>query len=330
MRAIVLVAPVRGLALVALVTGAFAPSLARADEPTPSPAPAAASNAELPPLPSRASPDVVTEETEGRHAIDRTWLYADDARIPLPLTVVAIGTTSYTDVGASPFRIAAVTVPTKYAAFDANTGQPGVMFAVGGELGLFPRVSIMALGELGLDGENGTNGGAIAGVRVQAFPSSWKHLHMVLSGGYLRESWEGPIFDDDTGKWTPGNPNGDNGMWFQAAISGDVGRLRLVGNLHAEHVFSDGRDPLDIMVNLGASYRVVGGFRAGVEWVGQDLEETFSPGAEGGARMFFGPQASQQLLDNRLTLAIGPAVGVSQAQGEAPTFLGRFSAAYGF
>jgi hypothetical protein len=283
--------------------------------------------ADAPPAPD---PDVVRSEGESPRAIDRTWLYADDARIPAPLTVIGMSSTSYTDVGSSPFRVAAVTVPTKYTAFDANTAQPGVMFAVGGEVGLFSRVSIVALGELGLDGENGTNGGAIAGVRLRVSPSSWTHLHMVVSAGYLRESWEGPVFDDDTGKWNPGHPNGDNGMWFQAAVSGDLGRLRLVGNVHAEHVFADGRDPLDVMVNLGAAYRVIGGFRAGVEWVGQDLEETFSPGAEGGARMFFGPMASEQLLDNRLTLALGPALGLSQATGEAPNFVGRFSAAYGF
>jgi hypothetical protein len=285
------------------------------------------------PMAARAdppNPDVLTPGEEGQHSIDRTWLYADDARVPNPLTVVAMTNTSYTNVGSSPFRISAVTVPTRYTAFDANTAQPGVMFAVGGELGLFPRVSVMALGELGVDGENGANGGAIAAIRVQVFPSSWSQLHFVLSGGYLRESWEGPIYDDDTGKWSPGNPNGDNGMWFQAALSGDIGRLRLVGNFHGEHVFAEGRDPLDVMVDLGASCRFAGPFRAGVEWVGQDLEETFSPGAEGGARMFFGPTASLQLLGNRLTIVAGPSVGFSQAPGEAPNFIGRVAASYGF
>jgi len=298
------------LALVSIV--ALAPSVARADDPPPPP------------------PDVVVADTDDRHAIDRTWLYADDARVPAPLTLIAMTRTSYTDVGTSPFRIASVVVPTRYSAFDGNTAQPGVMVSVGGELGLFPRVSVMALGDLGLGGENGTTGGAIVGMRFQVSPSTWTHLHIVASAGYLRESWEGPIFDDDTGKWNPGNPNGDNGMWFQGAISGDIGRVRLVGNLNAEHVFADGRDPLDVMVDLGATYRLVGDFRAGVEWVGQDLEETFSPGAEGGARMFVGPIASLQLFRDRLSLVGGPALGISQATGEAPSFVGRAALAYGF
>lgn len=276
------------------------------------------------------NPDVVTPEASRSHAIDRTWLYADDGRVADPLTVIATASSSYTDVGSSPFRIASVTVPTKYTAFDANTAQPGAMFSVGGELGILPHVSVMALGQLGVAGENGTGGGAIAGLRVQVLPSSWKHLHLTLSGGYLRESWEGPVFNDDTGKWNPGNPNGDNGMWLQAAISGDVGRLRLVGNVHGEHVFADGRDPLDVMVDVGATYRVAGAFRAGAEWVGQDLEEAFTPGAEGGARMFVGPIASLQLLQDRLTLVAGPAIGFSQAYQQAPNFIGRIAASYGF
>ena len=84
-----------------------------------------------------ASPDMPTESSEGRHAIDRTWLYADDARIPAPMTVVATTSTSYTNVGSSPFRVDGVSLPTKYSAFDSNTAQPGVMFAVGGSSGSF-------------------------------------------------------------------------------------------------------------------------------------------------------------------------------------------------
>ncbi len=276
------------------------------------------------------NPDVVTSGATQHHAIDRTWLYADDGRVADPLTVIATASSSYTDVGSSPFRIASVTVPTRYTAFDANTAQPGVMLAVGGELGLFPHVSVMAVGQLGMDGEAGTNGGAVAGLRVQLLPSRFRHLHLTLSGGYLRESWEGPIYNDDTGKWNPGNPNGDNGMWLQAAISGDIGRLRLVGNVHGEHVFANGRDPLDVMVDLGATYRIAGAFRAGAEWVGQDLEEAFTPAAEGGARMFVGPIASVQLFQDRLSLVAGPAIGFSQAYQQAPSLLGRIAASYGF
>jgi hypothetical protein len=81
------------------------------------------------------------------------------------------------------------------------------------------------------------------------------------------------------------------------------------------------------LVQLGASYRVAGPFRAGVEYVGQDLEETFSPEAEGGARHLVGPIASLQLLGERLTIVSGPAVGLTST---SPTFVYRLAASYGF
>jgi hypothetical protein len=81
------------------------------------------------------------------------------------------------------------------------------------------------------------------------------------------------------------------------------------------------------MLQAGASYRVVSWFRAGVEWVGQDLEEAFDDGAEGGARMFVGPTGAFQLLQDRLSIVAGPSVGLSSG---SPKLLGRLAVAYGF
>jgi hypothetical protein len=92
-------------------------------------------------------------------------------------------------------------------------------------------------------------------------------------------------------------------------------------------VFWPGRDPLDVMAELGASYRIVEAFRLGVEYVGQDLEESFSPGAEGGARHFLGPVASLQLIDERMSIVAGPAIGLSST---SPSFVGRVAVSYGF
>jgi hypothetical protein len=266
-------------------------------------------------------------EDETKRQIDRTWLYVDDARIPAPMTVIAMSNVSYTSVGSSPTRIDSP-YPNVYNAFASNTAQPGGMVSLGGEVGLLPRVSIMALGQMGFGGMvSSPNAGVIAGVRVMLLPPSLQNLHLVASGGYLREAWQGPVFDDDSGEWLPGSPHGDNGAWLQVAFSGDVQRLRLAGTVHGEHVFADGRDPVDIMVQLGASYRVVGPLRAGVEYVGQDLEETFDPGAESGARHFVGPIASLQLLEQRLTIVAGPSFGLSDL---SPRVLGRVALAYAF
>jgi hypothetical protein len=303
----------------------FASATARADNASAPSAPDGPAPADMP----------AGADDEAKHAIDRSWLYVDDARVSAPLVLVATTSLSYASVGNSPSRIVdpfpGCSAPcNKYNSFAGNTATPGGMLAVGAELGLLPRLSVMAIGQIGLGGSDNTpspSAGAVAGLRFQVLPDQWRHTHLVLSGGYLREAWQGPVFDDDTGTWHGGSPKGDNGAWVQASISGDIDRFRLAGTLHGEHIFADGRDPLDIMVQAGASYRIAGDFRAGIEYVGQDLEETFSPGAEGGARHFLGPIASLQLASDRLTLVAGPAIGLTS---RSPDILGRLALSYGF
>ncbi len=262
--------------------------------------------------------------------IDRTWLYLDDARIPAPLKVIGMLDASYTNVG-SPTRIgggSALAGQSTYNSFALNTATPGAMIGIGGEIGLFSHVALMTVVDIGAGGTGPSpSAGLVAGVRVQAFPSRWRDSHMVISAGYLREAWQGPVFDDDTGKWSPGKPYGDSGAWAQVAFSQDISRVRLAATVHVEHVFADGRDPLDLMIQAGASCRIVGGFRLGVEYVGQDLEEVGTPGAEGGPRQFMGPTASLQLLHERLSLVAGPSFGMT---ARSPEVLGRAGAAFGF
>jgi hypothetical protein len=299
----------RPLLLLPLLAVVLAPRTAAADGPVDVPAP---------------------DDQTARHAIDRTWLYLDDARVPEPLTVVGTSNATYTSVGSSPTRIYS-----PYRQFAANTAQPGVMASVGGEVGLVSHLSIMALGQVGFGGEGpGPSAGAIAGMRFSVLPQSMTNTHLVLSGGYVREAWAAPVHGDagggdDTGvgSWIPAQPHGDDGAWVQAAFAQDIRRLRLGTTVHAEHVFSQGRDGVDVMVQLGASYCVVGPLRAGVEYLGQDLEEALSPQAEAGARHFVGPTASVQLLGDRLTMVAGPSIGLSQY---SPAFVGRFGLAYGF
>ncbi|HEY8039040.1 MAG TPA: hypothetical protein VIF15_04570 [Polyangiaceae bacterium] len=297
-------APLLVLAILAATAAALVAANARADGPGP---------VDQPEPPDEAA----------RHSIDRTWLYLDDAKLAAPLTAIGMSNASYTSVGSSPTR-----VYSPYRALGANTAQPGAMASLGGEVGLVPRVSVMALGQLGFGGVSaGASAGAVAGLRFQLAPAAWRDTHLVASLGYVREAWAGPVYSDDSGAWTPAQNHGDDGAWAQAAFAQDLGRLRLGTTVHAEHVFSTGRDPVDVMVQLGASYRVAGAFRAGVEYVGQDIEETWSPAAEAGARHFVGPTASMQLLQDRLTMVAGPAVGLSAF---SPSLLGRFALAYGF
>jgi hypothetical protein len=319
------------LLLAAPLSVPLAGGVARADEPQPSAQP-------------QAVPDNLRDDhRESSRQIDRTWLYGDDARIPAPFTVVATSSLSYTSVGNSPTRISYPDQPNVgdcvtaagaeqpcYKSFGGNTAQPGAMMLVGGEMGLFPRLSLQGNVMVGLAGESGVpspNVGATASLRFQVLPDSLRNLHLVLSGGYVREAWGGPVHSDAGDKWLPGSPNGDNGMFVQAAMSGDIANLRLGGTVHGEHIFASGRDPVDVMVTLGATYRLVGSFRAGVEYVGQDLEETFADASEGGPRHFLGPIASLQLLHERLTLVAGPSIGLSRI---SPEFVARAGASLGF
>jgi hypothetical protein len=281
------------------------------------------------PLPDAAPR--VDDDAAAKQRIDRTWLYVDDARIPAPLHLIALSNVTYTNVG-SPTRIGSGA----YNALGLNTAQPGAAVAIGGELGLLPHLSIMTTVQIGFGGQgqlgNGVEvppagAGLVAGVRFSAFPASWRDSHLVLSAGYLREAWQGPVYDDEAKKWLPGKPYGDSGAWAQVAFSQDIQRVRLAATAHVEHVFADGRDPLDLMVALGASCRVAGGFRLGVEYVGQDLEEATSGAADGGVRHVLGPTASLQVWRDRLSIVAGPSFGLSHL---SPMVMGRAAASVGF
>ena len=276
----------------------------------------------------RAAPDVdPTLEAGPPRTVDRTWLYNDDARVPDPLTVIGLSSFSYTNVGGAATR-AGSPYPYSYSALAGNTAQPGGVLAIGGELGLLPRLSIVAIAQMGIGGQGPSpSPGGMAAFRVRLTPATWNLLRVVATAGYLRESWEGPHFDAEANKWYAGNANGANGAFGALAASGDVGRLRWTTGGHVEHVFSPGRDGVDLRLQVGANYNVAGPLRLGVEGVGQDLEEAFGQGAEGGARYFVGPTASAQLLGERLTIVGGPSVGLSAS---SPRVLGRVSLAYAF
>ena len=256
--------------------------------------------------------------------IDQTWLYVDDARIPPPLKVIGTFNAAYTDAG-SPTRIGGSVV---YKAMAANVAQPGALFGIGGEVGLFSHFALMTTVDVTAGGDGPTPGaGLIAGARVQAFPDAWKTSHLVVSGGYLREAWQGAIYEDDSKTWIPAKPYGDSAAWAQLAFSQDLSRVRLAATVHAEHVFAEGRDPIDVMIQAGASCLLFAGLRLGGEYVGQDLEEAASPAAEGGVRHFLGPAASLQLMHDRMTIVAGPSFGLS---ANSPKYLGRAAMSFGF
>ena len=167
--------------------------------------------------------------------------------------------------------------------------------------------SRLSLAPSGLGGGDRFEFGAIAGIGLEPLHGVWTSTHLVLSGGYLRELV------------------GADGAWLRLAVSQDIARLRLGAAVHSEHVFSPGRDGIDVLVVAGASYAVVGPLHAGVEYVAQDLEEALEDRAEGGVRHFLRPQLSLELVQKRLSIVAGPAFGLGPT---SPNFPARMSISY--
>jgi hypothetical protein len=137
----------------------------------------------------------------------------------------------------------------------------------------------------------------------------------------------GHVEDDPSGGqggWLRELGGDRDGAWLRLTVAQDIERLRLGATVHGEHVFATGRDPVDVLLLAGASYGLVGPLRAGLEYVGQDLEESWGDQAEGGARHLVGPELAVELLRRRLSISGGPAFGIGS---QSPAFSGRFSMA---
>jgi hypothetical protein len=237
--------------------------------------------------------------------VTRTWLLNDEARIPGALQSIVSTRFSYS-AGDSVSR-----------PFASNLSLSHQTVEVGGELGLGRGFSIQAIGVQGqsslINGQAVANGdqsvGALLGVRWSALPASFRSTQLVVSAGYLRDL------------------NEQNGAWARLTFGQDLGAARLTASLHGEHLFSTGRDGLDLMLTAGATYRVWESLRLGVEYVGQDLEESSGNAAEGGARHIAGPVVSATFFKDHLSVVAGPAFTLGAQPGRA---LVRGGLAYSF
>ncbi len=135
------------------------------------------------------------------------------------------------------------------------------------------------------------------------------HLRLAVSAAGMREG------------------TGDAGATALITGSMEGGRMRLVANIRADKVFAAGRDGVDTLVVLGGSWRLAEWARLGAEYVGQDLEETFNAGAEGGARHSLGPTLALDLDGGRYQLALGTGIGLT---ARSPRAIARAVLAYSF
>jgi hypothetical protein len=107
------------------------------------------------------------------------------------------------------------------------------------------------------------------------------------------------------------------GSWVRATGSVSVGPLLLEANGYLERVFAAGRDGADFIGMLGGSYKITPALRVGAEYVGQDLEEAFDAGAEGGARMSIGPDIAIDVDHGRFQITVATLFGVTAASSTA-------------
>jgi hypothetical protein len=117
----------------------------------------------------------------------------------------------------------------------------------------------------------------------------------------------GALREGATGGW---------GAWLRGCGSFGTGPLLVELNAYAERVFLSGRDAIDYAVMGGASWRFLDWFRAGAEYVGQDLEELAEGGAEGGARQGVGPSVHFELDRGRYQIVAATLFGIGR---ESPT-----------
>jgi len=142
-------------------------------------------------------------------------------------------------------------------------------------------------------------GNGLLGVKFQLTnpESPWR---AAVLGGAL---WEGE--------------SGSAGAWLRATGSVSAGPVLLEANAYLEHVFAPGRDAVDYVAMLGASYRIVPALRVGAELVGQDLEEIGDRGAEGGARLGVGPDVAIDLYRGRVQIVVAALFGLNAASPTA-------------
>lgn len=260
--------------------------------------PASTTSATEPPRTGDDPADAAERAPASLLGTPRPWLYATDPTAPRPGGVIASLGVGYAQVNRGAAR-----------PFAADVAHAGAVFSAGGEIGLARYASLHVEGLLANHGD-GSPVGAGAMVGLSAFPLAGRvPFDLSVSAGYLREL------------------EGANGIWARAAIAGDIGRTRLTLSALGEHVFSEGRDGVDILLTSGASIALHQYVRVGAEYVVQDLEGAWDPEeADGGIRHFIGPNVIL-LLGRGVQIAAGPALGLSTA---SPRLLGRLAATYAF
>jgi hypothetical protein len=238
-----------------------------------------------------------------RAQTDRPFLFASDTRTPRMLQGLATYRVTWGAAGNGALR------PIGAGAL----GQAGFLHELGGEMGLNDRLSLRLYGVLsdpstsGLGGPmTGTFGGELRG---RLWSSVDQRHQLTVSVGALREL--------------------SGALAFQARVVGSMrfGALRLVGDVLLERSTRRAADGVDVVVVAGASYALRPWLRAGVEYVGQDLEALWDDEEIEGARHMAGPVLALVSERHGLQFVAGPAFGLSST---SPGLVVRAGLQYAF
>ncbi len=231
--------------------------------------------------------------------VPRPWLYTQDPTAPPQFHVMASIGVSYAQVDRGAAR-----------PFAADRAHAGAVATAGAEVGLHRFVSIHAEGLISGQGSgDSVSGGTLVGATFFPLRAS-SRVDVAISGGYLREL------------------GGANGAWGRATVAVDAGPARMMLSTVVSHIFAPGRDPVDLLVSTGVSFKLHPIFRLGAEYVIQDLEGLWEKEEEedGGIRHFLGATASLD-LGRRVRIVAGPSVGLTR---ESPRVMGKVMAYYMF
>jgi hypothetical protein len=228
-------------------------------------------------------------------AEERPFLFAEDARTPNAGQVDGYYRVTW---GISPGGMVR-------PIGSANLGLSGAMHEIGGEVGLFSRLSLRAYGlgqmELGTGNTEFTGG---AELRARVIGSVDGPFQLTLGAGVLREF------------------TGDANVQGRVVGSGGYRGFRATADVLVEHSFRPMSDGVDMIITAGVSYAILPFLRAGVEYVGQDVEAAVNPDEIEGARHLVGPTLAINLLHERLQFVGGPAFGLTPISPHAVVRLG--------
>jgi hypothetical protein len=189
-----------------------------------------------------------------------------------------------------------------------DTGGNSPIVESGGSIGLGDGVVFTLRGMTDrMTTEAAGRSGALIATSFSLRGSSRDRLS--LSVGYLRELGTG------------------QGAFARLAGELQLDKIVLATVGHAEHVFSAGRDALDIVIKAGCYYELAHRLRFGAEYIGQDLEGWFEPEELEGLRQFVGPVIAWSRRGDPVQFAAGLAWGLNSTSG---TLITRFLAAYTF